>query len=293
MWGDKQPSGNFPQSQPGRGMGAEGLSRSILYLSVLVAAATGLLAVAGAGVAPASRAMRPTVTLKIALDQAGGVDDAGEKDSGRFTSEASLDAVHRLRRDCQAVVVGVQTVIRDDPTLTVRRVPLGESARQPMRVVLDRSLRVARLAPRPKLLTDGHDTVVFFASGADQGGAEGLLSPTLPSSARLVPLEKTEAGMLHPEAVLDWLGANGVKHVLLEGGPCTARLFLDAGCVNRAIIIRAPIAFADPVPSGIDEKVLASAGLSLRGRTEWGCDEVECWTQHGQDWPGAGIGMWP
>jgi riboflavin biosynthesis pyrimidine reductase len=61
------------------------------------------------------------VTLKIAMDRNGAVDDLGDK-AERFTSPASLDAVHRLRRHCDAVLVGASTVARDDPSLTVRRV---------------------------------------------------------------------------------------------------------------------------------------------------------------------------
>ena len=76
-----------------------------------------------------------TVTLKLAMDQQGAVDDLSNN-SYRFTSPESLDAVHRLRRACDAVLVGVNTVIRDDPRLTVRRVPLAPRHCQPLRVVL-------------------------------------------------------------------------------------------------------------------------------------------------------------
>ena len=78
------------------------------------------------------------VTLKIALDRNGAVDDLGDK-AERFTSPASLDAVHRLRRHCDAVLVGASTVARDDPSLTVRRVPLAPRTAQPLRVVLGRA----------------------------------------------------------------------------------------------------------------------------------------------------------
>ena len=77
------------------------------------------------------------VTLKLAMDRQGAVDDLSNS-SYRFTSPESLDAVHRLRRASDAVLVGVNTVIRDDPSLTVRRVPLVPGAAQPLRVVLDR-----------------------------------------------------------------------------------------------------------------------------------------------------------
>ena len=86
------------------------------------------------------------VTLKLAMDRQGAVDDLSNS-SYRFTSPESLDAVHRLRRASDAVLVGVNTVIRDDPSLTVRRVPLMPGCAQPLRVVLDRR-RDARVVAR-------------------------------------------------------------------------------------------------------------------------------------------------
>ena len=102
----------------------------------------------------------PVVTLKIAVDENGAVDDLGMK-SKRFTSPASLDAVHRLRRDSDAVLVGVGTVIRDDPSLTVRRVEMPTGRAQPVRVVLDPSLRMPGSST---LLRDGHRTMVLCDS---------------------------------------------------------------------------------------------------------------------------------
>ena len=75
---------------------------------------------------------RPLVTVKLALDAHGSVDDRSI-DAQRFTSPGCLEKVHELRRDCDAVLVGVATVNRDDPKLTVRLVP---ASRQPLRVVL-------------------------------------------------------------------------------------------------------------------------------------------------------------
>ncbi|CAM9130308.1 unnamed protein product [Ectocarpus sp. 13 AM-2016] len=112
----------------------------------------------------------PSVTLKLAMDRNGAVDDMSEGPK-RFTSQASLDAVHRIRRDCEAVLVGVGTVVRDDPSLTVRRVPLNEGqTRQPTRVVLDRTLRLtgAQAGQNPRaILGDGHSSLVFYSAGCE------------------------------------------------------------------------------------------------------------------------------
>ena len=67
---------------------------------------------------------------------------------------------------------------------------------------------------------------------------------------------------------------------MVEGGPQTARYFLDAGLVDRAIIVRAPVAFSDePVPSGITAATLRSAGLTFHSRRDVGGDDTHVWTR--------------
>lgn len=189
------------------------------------------------------------VTLKLAVDRYGAVDDLAGK-SERFTSSVSLDAVHRLRRACDAVLVGVNTIIRDDPSLTVRRVT---SCRQPLRVVIDPSGRTPR---RAKVVDDCQAPTVFFCRNqADFGSAV---------------------------AVEDWPNANpldallttlqykyDVRHLMVEGGPATARGFLASCLIDRAIIIRAPVEFKQPLPSRVhiiqtgDHPDVSIGGLKL------------------------------
>jgi Pyrimidine reductase, riboflavin biosynthesis len=83
------------------------------------------------------------VTLKMAFDRAYAVADASELKSERFTCAQSLDLVHKLRRNSDCVLVGRETVLRDDCTLTVRRVDLLEDRKdQPVRVVIDSNLKL-------------------------------------------------------------------------------------------------------------------------------------------------------
>ena len=91
------------------------------------------------------------ITLKIALDSTGAAADLAADKSDRFTCSESLDMVHRLRRDSDAVLVGRNTIQVDNPSLTVRRGVMCE--RQPLRVVLDPSLKL--------IVQDGGDYVVF------------------------------------------------------------------------------------------------------------------------------------
>ena len=204
------------------------------------------------------------VTLKIAVDRLGAVDDLAGK-SGRFTSPSSLDAVHRLRRASDAVLVGVSTVARDNPSLTVRRVPC-EGA-QPLRVVVDPK---GRSPPESTLFTDGERTVVFatdasrFSAGGDECSVERL----------------AEVGPGGLPGLLDTLQHNyGVKHLMVEGGPYTARAFLEKQLVDRVVLVRAPVEFSIPVPSLIDDDLLTAAGLTLHSQRDVEGDATDMWTR--------------
>ena len=84
---------------------------------------------------------RPYVTVKVAVDSNNSVDDLSD-DAGRFTSEDCLTKVHHLRKDCCAILVGANTIIRDDPQLTIR---LVETERQPIRIVIDPNLSLIHI----------------------------------------------------------------------------------------------------------------------------------------------------
>jgi diaminohydroxyphosphoribosylaminopyrimidine deaminase/5-amino-6-(5-phosphoribosylamino)uracil reductase len=204
---------------------------------------------------------RPLVTLKAAMDSNGVVDG---KKSGRFTSNESLDAAHRLRRQCDAILVGVNTIIRDNPTLNIRRVPIEKSS-QPLRVVLDRNLRIPSDA---NVLNDEGETVLVHI----QQDERGVALPPGVSGADL-------------NALLDHLGDRGVQELLIEGGPKVWRHFLDESLVDRAIIIQSPVTLGDGPKSGFSNLDLSNAGLSLIESRNWGEDSVAFWSRSNLSWP--------
>ena len=87
------------------------------------------------------RSKRPHVLLKAAIDSHGRIDGDSGLPAERFSSEASLELVHGLRAGSMAVLVGINTVIRDDPSLTVRGPDIGPRE-QPLRVVIDPNCRI-------------------------------------------------------------------------------------------------------------------------------------------------------
>jgi len=238
------------------------------------------------------------VTLKMAFDSSPiwGVADLSETKSERFTSPESLDMVHRLRRESSAVLVGRGTVERDDCSLSVRRVELLEGQKQPTRVVLDPSLKI--LEGDYSVLRDGFETLIYHLQSEGQG-VDDVTTLDLGDSVKLVGVKESVPRInnsnrhLSPELVLKDLSSRGFDHIMVEGGPATARAFLDAGAVDRAILVRAPVEFQVPVPAGINVETLLKAGLEMIGTTEMGGDIVEYWTRKGLLWPNPELSMWP
>jgi len=185
---------------------------------------------------------RPMVTVKIAVDRNGSVDDRSGAPM-RFTSEACLDAVHQLRQDCDAVLVGAETVARDDPSLTVRRV---EAQRQPLRIVIDPNGRIPSDAV---LLNDGHETL---------------------------HMAETFRGL---KPLLNQLGDRDVQRVLVEGGPSTVHAFLKQGLVDEFFLVQSDVEHLQPVAANLDDRTLSSAGLLRRADQQWGQETVQHWSR--------------
>ena len=226
-----------------------------------------------------------------------GVADLSETKSERFTSPESLDMVHRLRRESSAVLVGRGTVEFDNCSLSVRRIELGEGQEQPFRVILDPSLNL--VGGDYAIFNDGLRTIVYYSQSAIQKKDVSL--PSI-DSVTFVPLSEPEteaennsaALSLSPSQIIQDLASRGLTHIMVEGGPATARAFLQAKIVDRAILVRAPIEFQIPVPALMDEDAMNSAGLKMIGTSEMGGDAVEYWTREGLEWPNPNnLSSWP
>ncbi len=182
-----------------------------------VAVALGpLQAECDAAIAPFRRSIedgRPWVLLKAASSLDGSLATAGG-DSKWITSARARRDAHRLRALHDAVVVGVETVLADNPHLTVRGVP-GDD---PLRVVLDTRLRT----PPPAHVLDG-GAVLFHGPGVDAARAQALVA----RGARLVETPLRE-GHVDLSAALRALHGLGCVRVLVEGGGRVHGAFLQA-----------------------------------------------------------------
>lgn len=162
------------------------------------------------------------VTLKLATSLDGRIATAtGE--SRWITGEAAREQGHRLRAAHDAVLVGVETVLADDPELTVRL--SGRAVDQPLRVVLDSRLRTpttAKLAGEGTLILTTVEPRTIGAATVERVEADGQGRPTV-------------------AAVLKALKRHGVGPMLIEGGGQVAASFVAAGAVNAIEWFRAPI----------------------------------------------------
>jgi GTP cyclohydrolase II len=174
-----------------------------------------------------ARADRPYVVLKYAQTLDGRIATANG-DAKWISSETERTASHALRAACDAVLVGVGTVIQDDPQLTVRMVP-GAS---PVRVVLDSTLRTPRSA---KLLDDGAPSVFLTTAGADPTARAAIEA----AHAAVHVLPGCPDGVDLP-AALAWLREVGVESLLVEGGAHVITSLLKRGLVDRLIVGTAP-----------------------------------------------------
>ncbi|MFH8491543.1 bifunctional diaminohydroxyphosphoribosylaminopyrimidine deaminase/5-amino-6-(5-phosphoribosylamino)uracil reductase RibD [Streptomyces longisporoflavus] len=181
---------------------------------------------------------RPHVTWKYAASLDGRI-AAGDGSSRWITSAEARADVHRLRAECDAVVVGSGTQRADDPHLAVRGI---EGAVQPLRVVVDTNGTAVK--PGARVLDDAAPTLVAIAQNVSAEGA-----------AETVRLPRADGG-LDIHALLGELHARGVRAVLLEGGPTLAGAFVAAGAVDRVV------AYLAPVLLGAGPAVLSGGGIT-------------------------------
>ena len=171
---------------------------------------------------------RPWVTLKLALSLDGAITGARRKREW-MTSEHSRSMVHRMRANSDAIAVGVQTAIADDPQLTARSDPRPRV--DPMRVIFDRSARLPA-SSRLALTARQIPTLLVTSPGVQ-----------LPDELSSVGVESLEAPNLME--ALNKLQERGVRALMIEGGAGLAASFLAAALVDRLVIFRAPIVLGE------------------------------------------------
>ena len=198
---------------------------------------------------------RPTVTLKIATSMDGRI-ALSNGVSQWITGSESRARVHEMRAAHDAVLVGVGTVLADDPLLTARTVPFPPQ--QPVRIVADSKLRTP--AHSRLLGSQGMGRVVLATASDPTGYAQADLA----NQPEIWNVAATD-GRVSPALLLDRCAVEGLDKVFLEGGGILAASFIQAGLVDTIQWFRAPILIGgDGLPA------VATLGLSeMKDAPRW------------------------
>jgi diaminohydroxyphosphoribosylaminopyrimidine deaminase/5-amino-6-(5-phosphoribosylamino)uracil reductase len=196
---------------------------------------------------------RPYVHAKWAMSLDGKI-ATSTGDSKWISGEASRRRVHALRGRMDAIVVGIGTVLTDDPLLTAR--PPGP--RLAARVVLDTH---GRLPPDCQLARTAHETPLLVATAAGGSVGERLVLPV-------------EQGRLAVTALLDELGRRRMTNVLVEGGAEVLGSFFDARAVDEVWVFVAPRIVGGPGISAVRGSGAERIADGLRLK-EWRVEQEE------------------
>jgi 5-amino-6-(5-phosphoribosylamino)uracil reductase len=192
----------------------------------------------------------PRITVSYAQSLDGRIATA-TGDSRWISGPSTLRLAHRLRRDHEALLVGIGTVLRDDPQLTCR-LP-GRRSRSPARVVLDSTLR---LPPDSRLARGAGElpTLVFTvgAPAARRSALEAL-------GVRVVESPPDPEGRIDLRGVLEHLAGLGYASLFVEGGARVITSFLRQHLVHRLLVVVAPLLIGEGVQAVGDLGVRALA----------------------------------
>jgi diaminohydroxyphosphoribosylaminopyrimidine deaminase/5-amino-6-(5-phosphoribosylamino)uracil reductase len=200
----------------------------------------------------------PFVTLKMALTLDG---KAATKtgDSRWITGETSRELVHHWRDETDAVMVGVGTVLADDPQLTVRVDKADD--REPLRVIVDSQ---ARTPVKAQAMTGPGTCLVAVGPDAPAERVEALRD----AGATVVEDGLGDSGQIDLQALFALLGARDVMSVLCEGGPTLAAGLVQQALVDKYRFFYAPKLVGDEARTGIGplgiEKMVDAKHLQLR-----------------------------
>jgi diaminohydroxyphosphoribosylaminopyrimidine deaminase/5-amino-6-(5-phosphoribosylamino)uracil reductase len=173
---------------------------------------------------------RPRVTLKAAITLDGYLATT-TGDSKWISCPESRTVAHEMRAASDAVLVGVDTVISDDPSLTVRHV----EGRSPLRIVLDSNLRIPDTA---QIVTSARNTPIMLVhTGAEKDRVASLASTP---GVELIKYRPTNDGTVDLTALVAELGYRGILSLLVEGGATVLSSFLESGIADELVLFIAP-----------------------------------------------------
>jgi diaminohydroxyphosphoribosylaminopyrimidine deaminase/5-amino-6-(5-phosphoribosylamino)uracil reductase len=218
---------------------------------------------------------RPHIMLKLALSADEKIGAAGRKPVA-ITGPQARDRVFQMRAMNDAILVGMGTVLSDDPALTCR-LP-GMMERSPVRVLLDARLRVPISTG---VVATAHDAPTWIFCGID---ASPMAEEVLRAKGVEVFRVGGKDGRLDLAAVLKVLAERGITRLMVEGGSAVAASFVAADLVDEAALFRAPKAIGSDGIDPLDQMPLTALTQSARLRPvsseQVGADTLELYERN-------------
>lgn len=186
------------------------------------------------------------ILISVATSADGFIDDSS---SERLVLSSPEDwaEVYRLRAECDAILIGAETLRRDNPSLRVKDEQLRTErahrglSEDPTRVVVSGS---GRVDPQAKFFTKGNARQILFTNTE--------VSPELHNISEVIRISEP----ITAKHIIDELSARGIEHLMIEGGAQILRLFIASNYVNRIRLAIAPhIVVGDPTAPRLFENV--------------------------------------
>ena len=178
---------------------------------------------------------RPFVTVKCAATLDGRI-ATRTGDARWVTGAAARLHVHHLRHAVDAILVGVNTVRADDPSLTTRLPADAQpQPKDPMRIVLDTHLSIPRNAGILRLDSEAV-TLIICADSVPARTRAKIERP----GVRVVPVQTGDDGGIDLSRLMAWLGKENITSLLIEGGSRVLASAFKAGIVDKALFFYAP-----------------------------------------------------
>lgn len=175
----------------------------------------------------------PFVIAKFAMSLDGKI-STNSGDSKWITGDESRAIVHDIRRTSDAIIVGVNTVILDDPQLTTRNQQEHPLDHQPLKVIIDTH---GRTPPNSRLFSEPGEVLLFCSENAPSEKVAALIQV----GAKIIQTKQSQNGQIHLPSVMEHLGHNGAVKVMVEGGGTILGSFFDNELIDKVYAFCAPI----------------------------------------------------
>jgi diaminohydroxyphosphoribosylaminopyrimidine deaminase/5-amino-6-(5-phosphoribosylamino)uracil reductase len=207
---------------------------------------------------------RPYITLKWAETADGKIAAPGGARM-QISNAASMRVIHQLRGRSDAILVGIGTVLKDDPMLTARDV---DPSRLQARMVLDPKLRTPLDSKLARTAKEDPPVVLYFTRDGFIGVVPDRIKQFMNCGIEMIAIDANEDGRISIPKLMHHESFGSITHLLIEPGPTVARAFFEAGAADRAWINRSKqkIAGSDaPAAPQLPSRFVKSGEIELDG----------------------------